>query len=102
MLSRLPLSLAQLEAGNNSNKLKNEIRRLLHFLYRSKNMPKQVYNNLRKPICIKSSIIMIMIMIMVMIMIMITTFSLWLWLWLLLLLKAYIIKNGDNFHEYWK
>ena len=102
MLSRLPISLAQLEAGNNSNKLKNEIRRLLHFLYRSKNMPKQVYNNLRKPICIKSSIIMIMIMIMVMIMIMITTFSLWLWLWLLLLLKAYIIKNGDNFHEYWK
>ena len=36
MLSRLPISLAQLEAGNNSNKLKNEIRRLLHFLYRSK------------------------------------------------------------------
>ena len=36
MLSRLPISLAQLEAGNNSEKLKNEIRQLLHYLYRSK------------------------------------------------------------------
>ena len=76
MLSILPLSLAQLEAGNNSNKFKNEIKRLLYFLYRSKNITKQVHNNLRKPICIKSSIIMIMTMIMVMIIIMITTFSL--------------------------
>ena len=46
MLSRLPIALAQLQAGNNSNKLKNEIRQLLHSLYRSKNMTKQVYNNL--------------------------------------------------------
>ena len=36
MLSRLPISLAQLEAGNNSEKLKNEIRQLLYSLYRSK------------------------------------------------------------------
>ena len=36
MLSRLPISLAQLQAGNNSEKLKNEIRQLLHSLYRSK------------------------------------------------------------------
>ena len=36
MLSRLPISLAQLEAGNNSNKLKNEIRQLLYSLYCSK------------------------------------------------------------------
>ena len=34
MLSRLPISLAQLKAGNNSEKLKNEIRQLLHSLYR--------------------------------------------------------------------
>ena len=34
MLSRLPISLAQLKAGNNSEKLKNEIRQLLYFLYR--------------------------------------------------------------------
>ena len=46
MLSRLPITLAQLEAGNNSEKLKNEIRQLLYSLYRSKNMAKQVYNNL--------------------------------------------------------
>ena len=37
MLSRLPISLAQLEAGNNSEKLRNEIRQLLYSLYRSKN-----------------------------------------------------------------
>ena len=36
MLSRLPISLAQLEAGNNSEELKNEIRQLLYSLYRSK------------------------------------------------------------------
>ena len=42
MLSRLPISLAQLEAGNNSNKFKNEIRQLLYSLYHSKNMTKQV------------------------------------------------------------
>ena len=50
MLSRLPISLAQLKAGNNSEKLKNEIRQLLYSLYRSKNMTKQVYNNLIKPL----------------------------------------------------
>ena len=46
MLSRLPITLAELKAGNNSEKLKNEIRQLLYSLYRSKNMTKQVYNNL--------------------------------------------------------
>ena len=50
MLSRLPTSLAQLEVENNSEKLKNEIRQLLYSLYRSKNITKQVYNNLMKPI----------------------------------------------------
>ena len=48
MLSRLPITLAQLKAGNNSEKLKNEIRQLLYSLYRSKNVTKQVYNNLIK------------------------------------------------------
>ena len=38
MLSRLPITLAQLKAGNNSEKLKNEIRKLLYSLYRSKNL----------------------------------------------------------------
>ena len=37
MLSRLPITLAQLKAGNNSQKLINEIRQLFYFLYRSKN-----------------------------------------------------------------
>ena len=53
MLSRLPITLAQLKAGNNSEKLKNEIRQLLYSLYRSKNMTKQVYNNLINYIWIK-------------------------------------------------
>ena len=49
-LSRLPISLAQLEARNNSKKLKNEIRQLLYSFYCSKNITKQVYNNLIKPL----------------------------------------------------
>ena len=43
MLSRLPITLAQLKAGNNSEKLKNEIRQLLYSLYRSKKLTKQLY-----------------------------------------------------------
>ena len=46
MLSRLPITLAQLNAGNNSEKLKNEIRQLLYSLYRSKKLTKQLYTNL--------------------------------------------------------
>ena len=44
MLSRLPITLAQLKAGNNSEKLKNEIRQLLYSLYRSKKTYKVVMN----------------------------------------------------------
>ena len=43
MLSRLPISLAQLKAGNNSEKLKNEISELLYSLYRSKKLTKEIY-----------------------------------------------------------
>ena len=46
MLSRLPISLAQLKAGNNSEKLKNEIRQLLYSFYRSKRFTKQLYKSL--------------------------------------------------------
>ena len=46
MLSRLPISLAQLKAGNNSEKLKNEIRQILYSLYRSKKLAKQIYKSL--------------------------------------------------------
>ena len=44
MLSRLPISLAQLKAGNNSEKLKNEIRKLLYSLYRSIKLTKKSMN----------------------------------------------------------
>ena len=46
MLGRLPIYLAQLRAGNNSEKLKNEIRQILYSLYRSKNLTKQIYKSL--------------------------------------------------------
>ena len=46
MLSRLPISLAQLKGGNNSQKLKNEIRQLLYSLYRLKKLTKQLYKSL--------------------------------------------------------
>ena len=42
MLSRLPITLTQLKAGNNSEKLKNEIRKLLY----SKKLAKQLYKSL--------------------------------------------------------
>ena len=46
MLSRLPISLAQLKAENNSEKLKNEIRQLLYSLYISKKLRQIIYKNL--------------------------------------------------------
>ena len=46
MFSRLPISLGQLKAGNNSEKLKNEIRQLLYSLYRSKKLTKKLYKSL--------------------------------------------------------
>ena len=46
MLSRLPISLAELKAGNNSEKPKNEIRQLLHSLYSSKKLTKNIYKSL--------------------------------------------------------
>ena len=50
MLNRLPILLAQIQAGNNSNKLKNEARQILYSLYRSKVLTKTVYNNLIRAI----------------------------------------------------
>ena len=50
MLNRLPILLAQIQAGNNSINLKNEIRQILYSLYRSKVLTKTVYNNLIKSI----------------------------------------------------
>ena len=45
ILSRLSVALAQLNAENNSEKLKNEIRQLFYFLYRSKKLTKQIYKS---------------------------------------------------------
>ena len=50
MLNPLPILLAQIRAGNNSNKLKSEARQILYSLYRSKVLTKTVYNNLIKAI----------------------------------------------------
>ena len=50
MLNCLPVLLAQIRAGNNSTKLKNEARQILYSLYRSKVLTKTVYNNLIKAI----------------------------------------------------
>ena len=50
MFNRLPILLAQIEAGNNSIKLKNEARKILYSLHRSKLLTKTVYNNLIKSI----------------------------------------------------
>ena len=50
MLNRLPILLAQIQAGNNSIKLKNEIRQILYSLYRSEVLTKTVYKNSIKSI----------------------------------------------------
>ena len=46
ILRRLPVALAQLNAGNNSEKLKSEIRQLLYSLCRSKKLTKNIYKSL--------------------------------------------------------
>ena len=50
MLNRLPILLAQIQAGNYSKKLKNELRQILYSLYRSKALTKTLNNNLIKVI----------------------------------------------------
>ena len=50
MLNCLSILLAQIQTGNNSKSLKNEIRQILYSLYRSKVLTKTVYNNLVKAI----------------------------------------------------
>ena len=50
MFTRLLIFLAQVQAGNNSRELKNEIRQLSYSLYRSKALTKTIYNNLIKVI----------------------------------------------------
>ena len=50
MLERLPIVLAQVKAGNNSESLLNEIRQIVYYLYQSKQITKKVHNNIIKSI----------------------------------------------------
>ena len=46
LLQRLPIALAQVKAGNNSETLLNEIRQIIYSLYQSKKITKKVWNNI--------------------------------------------------------
>ena len=48
MLQKLPTVHAQVKAGNNSENLLNEIRKIIYSLYQSKEITKKVYNNVSK------------------------------------------------------
>ena len=48
ILQRLSIALAQVKAGNNLQRLLNEIRQIRYSLYQSKEITKQVYNNIIK------------------------------------------------------
>ena len=50
MFQRLPIALAKVKPGNNSESLLNEIRQIVYSLYQSKEITKKVYNNLMKSI----------------------------------------------------
>ena len=50
MLKRLPIALAQIKAGNNSESLLNEIRQIVYSLFRSKEITEKVYSNMIKSI----------------------------------------------------
>ena len=50
MLQRLPIALAEVKAGDNSESLLNEIRQIVYSLYQSKQITKKVYNNIIKSI----------------------------------------------------
>ena len=50
MLQKLPIALAQVKAGNNSENFLNEIRQIVYSLYQSKQITIQVYNNIIKSI----------------------------------------------------
>ena len=50
MLQRLPIALAQVKSGNNSENLLNEIRQVVYSLYQSMEITKRVYNNIIKSI----------------------------------------------------
>ena len=48
MLQRLPIALAEVKAGDNSENLLNKIRQIIYSLYQSKEITRKVYNNIMK------------------------------------------------------
>ena len=50
LLQKLPIALAQVKAGNNSESILNEIRQIVYSLYQSKEIAKKVFNNIIKSI----------------------------------------------------
>ena len=50
ILQRLPLALSQVKAGNNSENLLHETRKIVCSLYQSKETTKKLYNNIIKSI----------------------------------------------------
>ena len=50
MLQILPIALAQVKAGNNSQSLLNEIRQIVYSLYQSEQITKKVYHKIIKSI----------------------------------------------------
>ena len=50
MFQRLPTVLAQVKASNTSGNLLNEIRQIMCFLYRAKEITEKVYNNIMNSI----------------------------------------------------
>ena len=50
MLQRLPIALAQVKSGNNSESFLNEIRQIIYILHQSKQITKKAYNSIIKSI----------------------------------------------------
>ena len=50
MLQSLPIALAQVKAGNTSENLLNEIRQIIYYLYRAKEITKKAYNKIMNSI----------------------------------------------------
>ena len=50
ILQRLPIALAQVKAGSNSENLLNEIRQIVYSMYQSKEITKKVYNDIIKSV----------------------------------------------------
>ena len=50
MLQRIPITLAQVNAGNTSKNLLNKIMLIIYSLHRAKEITKKVYNNIMNSI----------------------------------------------------